>query len=238
MIAILEAAVLLLKEDEKGPDITTVLLIVGAMVGTVFLLRLTQKRRARDRINEAEISRSMEGQPPNAPFRARGQSDPEISKLYIELNEFARDLEGRMDTKLTYLRRLIVDAERVSADLNRTIQRAEALQRGEQMPASVPAPEESGVPDPSPSITETGTGAVTEAEKTPSLMEVTVDGSSTAEQEEPAGDGMQNRILSLAKEGRAPEAIAEEVGIPKGEVELVLSLHRAKKRKTSRPKGR
>ena len=55
----------------------------------------------------------------------------------------------------------------------------------------------------------------------------------------PAGEEpIRDRIIRLAAEGKPKEAIAEAVGLPKGEVELVLSLDRASRGLGGKTKGR
>jgi hypothetical protein len=201
---------------------------IGFMLFAIVALRVLG-RRSKGGAAVAAGRRGRESadpsEPAGVPGKVRSGQDPEIAKLYIELNEFAREMEGRLDTKIAYLRRLIVDAESVMRDLNRAIEGGERLKRGEPAgeaePAPPPAAPESG-PEPQGRFA---------AEPPPPLVDVLVGGSDGLPAQPFPAEGVQGRILSLWSAGKPQEAISEEVGVPRGEVELVLSLHRASQKK-------
>ena len=161
--------------------------------------------------------------------KRRGAQDPEVAKLYLELSEFSREMEGRMDTKIAYLKRLVADAEKVLSSLNGAIGRAEALAGGG---AGGPAASSPAEPGPAGEAASGPRGASSETPPEPTI-EVLIDGAV------PAGSqALKDRILSLSGAGKTKEAIAEAVGVPKGEVELVLSLHRASQKGIARNGGK
>ena len=222
---------LLLEDPEKAKGIPIqVWLAIAVGIGLVIFMKKTQARRARSAI-QSTIARASAGGPEEArgPGTLKGQHDPEVARLYVELNEFAREMEGRMDTKITYLRRLIADAEKVMAGLNQAIAAGEAVRNGEPRPiaASTPPPVE---PE---KEKEKGQEQVPVEKAPPRQIDLTIGNGPSAGQDSP-GQDLGARILSLASEGKPKEAIAEAVGVPKGEVELVLSLHRASQKQKKR----
>jgi len=145
------------------------------------LLILVLLRRTRTGISAPEPRRrpktlrekreEKEREVPKQPLRG------EAEKLLVELEEFGREIEGRLETRIRYLSRLLTEADRTIERLNAALEAA-----------SQRVPEE-----PKTSLRNTA-------------------------------EGLRERILSLSGEGRNPGEIARELGLPKGEVELVLGL--------------
>jgi len=211
--------------------------LVGAIVALHFLKRglgggavAAGPRRSDPALSVAAPSVAGQGtRPSEEPAAGRKVAqDPEVAKLYLELSDFAREMEGRMDTKIAYLKRLVSDAEKVLSDLNGAIARAEALAggRGGAVPGFSPGP--------APEVEAASEPPAGSIEKLPEpLIDVVIDGTT------PMGNqGLKDRILSLSGAGKTKEAIAEAVGVPKGEVELVLSLHRASQKGIARNGGK
>jgi hypothetical protein len=217
--------ILLLEDPDKGRGIPIqVWLAIAVGIGLVIFMKKTQRRRAQSTI-QSTIARASAGgvEEARGPGTLKGQHDPEVARLYVELNEFAREMEGRMDTKITYLRRLIADAEKVMGELNQAIAAGEAVRKGEPRPV---APATSNPP----------ADKVPEKPTPPKQVDIIL---GDVPDRGPNGPGQDvqdigSRILGLAAEGKPKEAIAEAVGVPKGEVELVLSLHRASQKQKKR----
>ena len=92
----------------------------------------------------------------------------------VELQEFGREIEGRLETRVRHLTRLIAEADKA-------IERLNAAVTVSREKSGRPATEESS-------------------------------------------DPVRARIVALSREGQDPGDIAKAVGLPKGEVELVLGL--------------
>jgi hypothetical protein len=273
----------LLLTDSAGHEIPVgyMVAIAAVSVAVLFAFRFSQRKRSQEAIQRAirEAARSSEGEADRGKVREMGSTDrqdPELAKLYIELSEFARELEGRMNTKIAYLRQLLDEAERVVGELNGAIARA----AGTAVPPVSPAASSPGLPTngppapaapaaaarteaeapakaaPAESMTETpaegpassGTSAATAVEaallaplpgdpdSVPVPEPVPVPATAAAEPpSKPGPEEIQARILALAGEGKPKEAIAEALGIPKGEVDLVLRLDRASRKSAARP---
>ena len=159
-------------------DTASAFVALGAfMLLILVLLRRTrtgsappEPRRRPKTLREKREEKERES--PKQPLRG------EAEKLLVELEEFGREIEGRLETRIRYLSRLLTEADRAIERLNAALEAASQRASGE----AAEAPRDSG-----------------------------------------AG-GVRERILSLSTEGRDPEEIAKELGVPKGEVELVLGL--------------
>ena len=226
-------------EGSESPSLWKIMLVLLASAVILILLRQSQRNRAQERIRRASPGGGIPAgsSPPPAVRKTSAAApgagpaqDPDVAKLYIELDGLVREMEGRLDTKIAYLRRLIAEAERVQVDLGRAVAEAEILRKGEPVPQAVAAP--GGTPVPmGPESPE-----ARDHEPRRHHVDVIVGGPpQPAVPEIPAAvaegprDALSARIVRLAEEGRPQEAIAEEVGIPKGEVELVLGLHRSRR---------
>jgi hypothetical protein len=98
----------------------------------------------------------------------------EAERLLVELQEFGREIEGRLETRIRHLAKLIAEADRAVERLNAAVAAARR------------APEDHDRPS----------------------------------------DALRARIVALRSEGMEAADIARTVGLPPGEVELVLGLER------------
>ena len=121
----------------------------------------------------------------------------DLEQLLIELHEAARRLNAQMDTKAGRLEALIRDADARISHLRQALAASASEPHAQSAPPRVGSPE----------------------------IDVVVDDSTRAA--EPAGSDnlARHRVLSLAREGKNPVQIAQDTGVPPGEVELILALH-------------
>ena len=97
----------------------------GGGQGTIFLLfvvlatfflvmRIATRRTTRtERVSPRERRATAREDKPNV----HGSAHPELEKLYVDLHDFSREIEARIDTKIAYLKGLIEEAERVGAQI-------------------------------------------------------------------------------------------------------------------------
>lgn len=144
----------------------------------------------------------------------------ELNQVLVQLHEVSREIEGRLDTRVRYAQSLLGEAESVLGRLEKIV--AEARSLDDRDPAAGAVSNETmarGAPRATSSAdnveVELGTGR-----SGPAI------GSATRDPHEQA-------IVDLAEAGRTAQSIATELGRPIGEVKLVLSLYRAKKRNVS-----
>ena len=144
---------------------------VLAVVALVFLIIVLMRRTAARGVSRPDSPRSR------VPFEESGARQPlrgEAERLLVELQEFGREMEGRLETRIHHLTRLLAEADKAI----------------EALTAAVAAGEEKASAGP------------------------------------PEPDALRARIVALAAGGMEPDGIARAVGLPKGEVELVLGLER------------
>jgi hypothetical protein len=128
----------------------------------------------------------------------------DLEEVMGELDELARQVNGRLDTRFAKLEAVIRDADERIDRLSRLVREAHG-HAGIDLTIS---DEARAVP--------TCDGAMATAGKPP-----------TADIEPPAE--LHADVYTLADEGRSPIEIAEETGRTTGEIELILALRRAKK---------
>lgn len=155
--------------------------IVAILAFIVLILIIMRRTPGRSTLGDGR-ERVVRGS--GIPHEARQPLRGEAERLLVELQEFGREIEGRLETRIHHLTRLIAEADRAVERLNAHVTAADAA-------------------------------AEAEAEDTPS-----------AGPEPSDRDKTRARIMALAEDGMPPEAIAEAVGLPKGEVELMLGLGR------------
>ncbi len=181
------------------------------LVGAFLVLHLMRRR--------APLPHRSTDPGPSRPRRG----DPEVERLRVDLESLAHEVEGRLNTKMVCLRRLIAEADEAA-------KRLEALR--DDGPEALVAERTSNEGDPEchhdrpghdrPGHDRTGhdrTGHGRRGDETENRAAATVDASGSKE-----SDAERARIVELFTAGRQAEEIAEEVGLPKGEVELVINL--------------
>ncbi len=169
------------------------------------------------------------------------------------MHDTARDLSAQLDSKMAALQHLVREAERVATRLEAAIERAQEqvpLQRhgdaervssesrgcaassagpeGVRPIPSQPLPDRPAEPEPSP-VAETPVVPYSPANQAQSLRssEPSGDGKSSLTKPSTVRSSAEVRyqeIYILADYGYPPSEIAQRVGNPVGEVELILSL--------------
>ncbi len=175
-----------LAQDKPGGLPPWVYVAALAAVALVFILPRILARRSRTlpsrTISETDrLKRSME-------------------ELLVQLQEFSREVNAALDTKMIALNRLIEDTETCIRD---------AETRIEELKTLLEKTESSGQPGTTPATEQPASAR-------------TVDGSSKS----PQRRTMEETVLRLADEGRTDLEIAQATGMTRGEIELVLALRR------------
>ena len=222
------------------------LVVLGALF---FVMRLTTRRTTRV---ETPTMRERRPRPGDDKPNIHGSAHPELEKLYVDLHDFSREIEARIDTKIAYLKGLIDEAERVGA-------RIEGVLRGGGGSGGSVARQE---PEPVPTMTDgadAGEGHPDDADSGDPVEplsedkldpESVLDGdekeqlsaspnveTSADETEEPASELGQtvdvrvgsepvatDQVVELYRKGQSAGEIAAQLGVPRGEVELIINL--------------
>jgi hypothetical protein len=162
-------------------------LVVLLMVSGMLLLR-TQRYFAR------QAQAGLPSRPEETPRRLAERAPlPEaVQPWEVEMHELARELSGRLDSKMGALQHLIRDADRAAARLEA------ALRAASDVPPRGQA--EGLMPGHAPAVAEPAA--------------------------QPAESGRYDEIYLLSDYGHPAAEIAQRVGLPIGEVELILSLRK------------
>ena len=137
-----------------------------------------------------------------------------LSDLMVQVQEVGREIEARIDTRVRHAQRLLDDAARVLEALDAKIVEARA--------AGTPA-------DP----TSDGLFATEPPSGGGQFVDETDESSSSEPQPAVTRDPHEAEIARRSADGESPEAIAQAVDRPLGEVQLILSLIESKKRNAS-----
>ncbi len=193
----------------SGPQIALIAVIAGA---TALMLISNVRRRKEGGPSPRAYAREQ-----LARLKEEKVVHDDLADVMMQLQNVAREINAQLDAKFIRLERSIRDADERIARLERSPGTAdrkgsldvtvadEAVTRSETQVAAPPDRRDSAVPSPAAS-------APPEAK-------------STARR---AGRPGRSEVFALADEGKTALEIAEGVGLPAGEVELILSLRRTR----------
>jgi hypothetical protein len=178
-------------------EFTTLLFLAGlVLVCGVLLFRTHRQLSGRPRTALPSPATFSQSRPRPAP--AHDLDAPRnVRKWEVEMHDFARELQGQLDSKIVIFEQILRDAKQQADRLEAAIRRAENLQTAAD-PIEAPPPEESGRP---------GSARIDATHR-------------------PANPASRRHaeIYSLADQGLPSAAIASRLGSPIGEVELILGL--------------
>jgi hypothetical protein len=217
------------------PRTLCLILLMGAAIFLLLRTRgqLARQRRAADG-DEAAIYAKM----PRVDSLPDSLSD-DLAQWQVNMHETARQLSAQLDTKLSLLQSLLADAERAAERLESALDRAyPTLPPGSQAESLRPAAghardmrfapaSESFHPEP------TATARLPDMPPGPEASPHDSEGVdlSAADAESPRTTDRSRRreeVYGLADYGFVAAEIARRVGMPVGEVELMLSLRDSK----------
>ncbi|HID74950.1 MAG TPA: hypothetical protein EYP56_03030 [Planctomycetaceae bacterium] len=135
----------------------------------------------------------------------------ELVQWEVEMHELARRLCGELESKMGVLMQLVREADRAAARLEAAVQRARTAEASGRATA--------GGSSPTPSAPK---GPATQAESLKGRALRHVDTSTAVEG--PHVRRSRDEVYVLADYGYEPDQIARRVGIPVGEVQLILGL--------------
>lgn len=179
---------------------------LGAAIVSYFLIRRSRRYLAQSNRNPAGQNpsvRTLQNQVSSTPIAASA-----FSRAEVQLHDTARELMGQLDSKMSALQALTLMAGEAAQRLEAAVERAERLgvtlhrDTLEQL-ADFPGQDQAAAQE-----------ILTELTGRP-------DRPLRVDQEDNVP-----LILRLARVGKNAESIADELGIPVGDVEMLLSLHR------------
>jgi hypothetical protein len=142
----------------------------------------------------------------------------EVSRLVVELNQTTERNVALLEDRIAGLSELLGAADRKMALLAREIEKHDvgAKVYGRLAPASPPASPQ----QPALSV------ELSEPKRAGALAENRQPGASSIQEPAESRQDMRQRVVMLSRSGFSPSLIAARVGIPLGEVELIISLER------------
>jgi hypothetical protein len=207
--------------------VSPVVLFIGALAITTWVLLMRSHRWFRR-------------QPRNLPpVEAYGRQESaarmppvalpaEAAKWEVQMHEIARELSARLDSKMGALEHLIHEADRAAARLDRAVaaaQRAGVVPAAAvKAPAAQPLAAMPNEPWSAPPASQAD-GLKTPRETAASSV-ASAAGPRNAAPRGPTPEQRYEEIYTLANYGHDAAEIAQRVGSPIGEVELILSLRR------------
>jgi hypothetical protein len=212
-------------------DGSTTLFVTGAMLIVLVMMRRSQKRTT--------LSKLPPVSPPMRPQQTAAghhlDAPAAMNRWEVEMHELARDLAGQLDTKIAIVERLVEDAEGAALRLEAVLDRAAQIglwQRNsgrddEERAAHEEALAQHGALE---NLGDTETNHRKPAVDWPGererelLQAAAPDRHSHAEPANVARDERSQRVYRLADRGLSSAAIADELGLPLGEIELILSV--------------
>lgn len=207
----------------------SVVILAAALLLMWFSLIRTQRRKAATPLAPEAQENHGEGAPSRGPSPSHTVPPVTMSQWEVHMHELARELEGRITSKLGLLENLVREADRAAARLESALRAAEHL--GQSAAGRVL----DAVTEPTPGgPSEVANQDLCEDSSTPSKAEpsTAVPGdlvSPLARPREALRSGhLQEQVYTLADYGYDPEEIAQRTNLPIGEVQLILSLRRTR----------
>lgn len=189
-------------ESFKIEDPEVFLAVLGILILIVTVMRLG-RRRARRRMEESQPRAHTPA--PASPVEAKRAAE-DLQQILLQIQEVAREIEARLDTRIRFAKRLIAESESKLDELAARLA-------------------EANVDDVVPQrATPSAAVAAYKANDIVTIESRSKPPEGTSNPTDATGD--TDRVVQLAAGGMSPVSIARELGRPIGEVELMLSLHR------------
>ena len=209
----------------------TTALFLAALGLTIGFLLMRSSRHFGRQSEARSATMRIEASPTSRKAHHLGAPE-EMTRWEVEMHETARELSAQLDTKMGLLQHLIREADRAAARLEAAVAAAgraaqgasdetPALERQTPMHATTQAPPERTVQPISQAEALRSASAVESSSRSKGLRDADTP---EAPAEKPSPERRYQEIYTLADYGYAPVEIAQRVGTPVGEVELILGL--------------
>lgn len=194
---------------------SSLVFLVALMLVIGFLLLRSRRYLARQERQEVDWRPTAAASPASRQRSVHPQETPdELVQWEVQMHDLARTLSGQLDSKMSALEHLIREADRAAGRLEAALEAMQRLSGASPAPSQMASPEPGSLESPLPASTSGATQA--EAIETPARP--------SASSEASAADRRYEEIYLLADYGFAPQEIAHRVGMPIGEIQLILGL--------------
>lgn len=190
--------------DASGFGALQMLMLAGGVLGLGVVMRSTFRRVGRSRQQPRTSARRV-----YAGLTEETGARRDVERVMVELDQLARQIHGRIDTRFAKLEAVIRDADQRIDQLSRLLRETKGV----------------------PTLDLTVDGETPAGSRSPGAQP-----SSAPAPETNDTDSRHAAIYRLADSGLSADQIAERVSETVGEVELILALRRTK-RDAARPAG-
>lgn len=192
-------------------DTSTLLFLAGISLMILVLLRRSYRRIDTRKKNSPALETVPRPIKKNAALSTL--DSPEASGIQVELFDYVRDAKAELDSKMRVLQQLIANAQRQADQLQAVIERSEQMGVSAQCDTLEEINLAAALPANSVNMTDPET-----------VFDDRLKSSLEQRDSPPKPDVQQRRIHELADEGHSSKSIAQQLGKPLGEVELMLNL--------------
>lgn len=201
---------------------TSSLVFLAALMLVIGLLLLRSRRYfARQVRQDADWMPTVPGSPASGQRPGRLPEPPdELARWEVQMHDLARTLSGQLDSKMSALEHLIREADRAAGRLETALAAMQRLNVASPAPGPV-ASQDTGLSEPRPQAVPPGAN---QAEAIKTAKSLPPSPRPAGASEPPTADRRYEEIYLLADYGFAPAEIAHRVGMPIGEIQLILSL--------------
>ncbi len=201
------ASALVAMSNETASEL---MLAAGILVAIIVLLRRSRRKARRQRKRDRDVSQAQNKQVSADASPPLLDAPSEFTRWHVQLHEEARAMQARIDSKLSALQALTIAAREESTRLEAAIEKAERL-------GLSPCPSTNQIIDqladgkwqPEPINEPNGGSLDTDGRKNPLTIEETA---------------QAELVHAMADQGCSVTSIAERLGLPIGDVEMLLSI--------------
>jgi hypothetical protein len=177
-------------------DPTTKWMVIGLAIITILYAVLRPAMRRKDPMSRLNKTK------PTSSLAQQRAAERDMSNLLVELSEMARQITAQLDTRAAKLQSLLEDADARINELKSLGATTDSVRSDNGVPGEADCPFPGPRPS-SPASTAASEGSLTEPEPiNPRYAE----------------------IYTLADDGLTPHEIAQRLGRPNGEIQLILAL--------------
>jgi len=195
--------------DNLSGGLTILLVVLGAVSISLIVLRRRQSHMASQRETPSQKVQRVKGAQ-----RVREVADD----LLVQLEQVAREVNARLDTKFARLERVVRDADQRIARLEQLLGHSPDAPAACSPSSEAPRPSRSAH-DPQPRAAQRSpTAADPDARSAPART------SDATPQDAALVNPRHRRVYNMFDAGTAPFQIAEALDMPLSEVELILNL--------------
>ena len=200
-------------------------LFVFLVLAVLYLVMRITGRRFRDLKRQTEEWKAdLNEKTAKLGAQGRAGAAADLNKVFVDLHEFTREVEGRLDTKITYLRELLEEVESAEQRLDEKLERiGDGGDDQDVAEGAAAIVKRKRATKGRRAVKGTKVDVVVGAEKTAAVPADAIPADAAS------ADELFDRVVELHEAGKSAAQIADSMRLPKGEIELMLNLHEIQK---------